>query len=621
MTKKLLFASVCAAIVLSFALGSVAFAEEAYFFDTYDVEIYVNSDYTFEVIETLYVEFNEYRHGIYRSLPNYWGEDRIKYKNITVDGAPLKIERSTDYTNLRIGDADEVVIGSKKYVISYTVQLPKDSNPNIDSVYMNVIGDEHPVYTMNSSIKLTLPKSTTPDYIEVFCGYFGEKNKDKIEYLFTDKKRLVVKLLEPLYPYEGITVKIDLEEGYFTNVKEPFFLGDFIKKTLPFLLILAGIVIWFIFGRDKKVIPPVELALDDISPAEAGYIIDGEISGDDVASMLIFWASIGFIRIEEGEKSSEYKFYRLQDIENRPKYEKYLFDKLFKSTDEGYITTSKIKTRMSSGGSSFKTKVVKKFQNGKTRLLTKKSVSFSNLVMFFAYICFCLIGFYMAVEDELMSGIIAAGFMIAPFSFLQLVLKNMLANRRKRRVGNNLVRGILYGALVLIIWLIIVAIGSETHLEFEYSTLMYFGSLFLVLMSYYTQQMTEYGHEQYERVLGFRHFLLTAEKDWLERLAKDNPEFFYDRLPYAMVLGVSKVWIGKFASAVTVPPSWYTGTSAFDSRTFSSHMMSDFSRIGAYAVPKSSSSGGSYRSGSSSSFSSGGGFSGGGFSGGGSSSW
>jgi hypothetical protein len=50
-------------------------------------------------------------------------------------------------------------------------------------------------------------------------------------------------------------------------------------------------------------------------------------------------------------------------------------------------------------------------------------------------------------------------------------------------------------------------------------------------------------------------------------------------------------------------------------------MVSDFSRIGAYAVPKSTTSGGSYRSGSSSSFSSGGGFSGGGFSGGGSSSW
>ena len=101
-----------------------------------------------------------------------------------------------------------------------------------------------------------------------------------------------------------------MEEGYFTDVKDPFFISDFIKRTLPFILILSGVIIWFIFGRDKKVIPPVELELNDISPAEAGYIIDGEIDGDDVASMLIFWASIGFIRIEEDEKKTEYKFYK-----------------------------------------------------------------------------------------------------------------------------------------------------------------------------------------------------------------------------------------------------------------------------------------------------------------------
>jgi uncharacterized membrane protein YgcG len=242
--------------------------------------------------------------------------------------------------------------------------------------------------------------------------------------------------------------------------------------------------------------------------------------------------------------------------------------------------------------------------------------------MFLGYVCFCLIGFFAAKEESVASGIVVAFFMIFPFTFLQLMLKRMLANRRKRRISGNLVRGVLYGALVFILWIIIVAISSETRLELEHCTLMYFGSLFLVMMSYYTQQMTEYGHEQYERVLGFRHFLLTAEKDWLERLAKDDPEFFYDRLPYALVLGVSKAWIGKFANAVTAPPSWYAGdTQSFNARTFSSVMVSDFSRIGAYAVPKSSSSGGSYRSGSSSSFSSGGGFSGGGFSGGGSSSW
>ncbi len=624
MIKKISFALLAVLVLSVFAVSSPAFAEEAYYFDRFDVEIKVNSNYTFEVIETLTAEFNDLRHGIYRSLPNYWGDDRIKYKDIKVEGAPLKIERSDNYTLLRIGDADEYITGTQKYTVSYTIQLPKDSNPALDSVYMNVIGFDHPVYTMNSNIKISLPKKTVPDYLAVFCGkYYEEKESDKIEYYYSDRKTLSIETLKALEPYEGITVKIDLEEGYFTNVKDPFFLDEYMKGYLPLLFIATGIFIWLFFGRDKKVIPPVEINPPGLSPVEAGYIIDGEVDGDDVAAMLIFWASIGLLKIEDAKSKNSYRFYKLKEMENRPKYEKELFDHLFKmGEDTEYLTSSTIKSRMASKGYSFKTKVANKYKKGAKRLITAKSLSFSNFVMFLAYACFGLIGFYFALSEGIGSALMIAGFMAIPFTFLQIWLKNILTYRRKRLFGKNAVRVLLYSVLILILWLIVIAIGSETRLSFEHSSLMYFGSIFLALLSYYTQQMSEYGHEKYERVLGFRHFMLTAEKDWIERLANDDPEFFYDRLPYALVLGVSNVWIGKFANAVTAPPSWYSGNDAiFNARTFSSTMVSDFSRMGAYAVPKSTTSSGSYRSGSSSSFSSGGGFSGGGFSGGGSSSW
>ena len=41
------------------------------------------------------------------------------------------------------------------------------------------------------------------------------------------------------------------------------------------------------------------------------------------------------------------------------------------------------------------------------------------------------------------------------------------------------------------------------------------------------------------RVLGFRNFLLTCEKDRMDVLLKDNPEYFYDILPYTYVLDIS----------------------------------------------------------------------------------
>ena len=625
MIKKTLLTLAALALLIASFGGATAFAEEAYYFENFSVTVYVNSDYTFEVVESITCEFNDERHGIRRSLPNYWGDDRIKYTDMQVDGAPLKIERSQYYTTLRIGDAKRTITGTQQYTISYTIALPPDSNPSLDTVYMNVIGYDHPVYTMSSTIRVILPEKVLPDYIGTFSGYYEEDyDNGKVTYEYDGKKTLTLELNKPLNPYEGITVKIDLEEGYFKNVKKPFFLDEFMKGYLPTLFILTGIIIWLIFGRDRKVIPPVEINPPDVSPVEAGYIIDGQVDGDDVAAMIIFWASLGFLRIEDEKTKGSYKFYKLKEIdEQRPKYEKELFNYLFKmKDDEEYVTTSTVKSRLGSKGTSFKGKVVNKYKKGGKQLITDKSKSFSAFVTVLAYLCFAIIGFFLALSEGVGTAIMLAGFSLIPFSFLQLWLRFLLMYRRKRRFGSSFLRSFIFGLVTLVFWLIIVGIASESTLSFEHATLMYFGSLFLVVLAYYTQQMTEYGHDQYERVLGFRHFMVTAEKDWLERLAKDDPEFFYDRLPYALVLGVSRVWIGKFADAVVAPPLWYSGTyTTFNTRTFASTMTSDFSRIGAYAVPSSSSSGGSYRSGSSS-FSSGGGFSGGGhFSGGGSSSW
>ncbi len=112
----------------------------------------------------------------------------------------------------------------------------------------------------------------------------------------------------------------------------------------------------------------------------------------------------------------------------------------------------------------------------------------------------------------------------------------------------------------LIIFYVILQMSTGINLTVLHVMVSLYCTLILLIIAYYTQQMTEYGHKELERVLGFRHFMMVAEKDWIDRLAKDDPKFFYDRLPYALVLGVSRVWIGKFADTITAPPEWYTSS-------------------------------------------------------------
>jgi uncharacterized membrane protein YgcG len=142
----------------------------------------------------------------------------------------------------------------------------------------------------------------------------------------------------------------------------------------------------------------------------------------------------------------------------------------------------------------------------------------------------------------------------------------------------------------------------------------------------YISKRNDYGIKMYSKIKGFKRFLETAEKDKLEELVNQDPEYFYNILPYTYVLNVSNKWIKKFESIAMQPPSWYDNSTSFDMDSFGTFMHSTMSSAQKVmsSSPKSKSYGGSSSGGSSGSSgggSSGGGSSGGGSGGGGGGSW
>ena len=116
-------------------------------------------------------------------------------------------------------------------------------------------------------------------------------------------------------------------------------------------------------------------------------------------------------------------------------------------------------------------------------------------------------------------------------------------------------------------------------------------------------------------ILGFKEFITVTEEDKIKFMLEDNPELFYDILPYAQVLGVTKEWEDKFKNILLQPPSWYVGSrmTIFDYMLINACLR----RATASMMTRPQSSGGGSfvgRSGGGGSF---GGFSGGGHGGGG----
>lgn len=143
--------------------------------------------------------------------------------------------------------------------------------------------------------------------------------------------------------------------------------------------------------------------------------------------------------------------------------------------------------------------------------------------------------------------------------------------------------------------------------------------IIMIICSINIKKRTKYGNEMLGKIKGFKNFLENVEKEKLESLIVENPNYFYDILPYTYVLGVSDKWIKKFESISLEAPSWYAGSNSFTVSSFGSfidHTMTS-AQSAMTADPTKSSSSSSSSSGSSS----GGGSAGGGSGGGGGSSW
>lgn len=139
----------------------------------------------------------------------------------------------------------------------------------------------------------------------------------------------------------------------------------------------------------------------------------------------------------------------------------------------------------------------------------------------------------------------------------------------------------------------------------------------MIICLVYLPKRTKYGNEMLGKLKGFKNFLETAEKEKLEAMVLDNPNYFYDILPFTYVLGVSDKWIKKFETISLQAPTWYNSPNAFDVSNFGTFVNSTMvSAQSAMSSSPSSDSGGGSSGGSS-----GGGSSGGGSGGGGGGSW
>lgn len=620
-----------------------------YVLDKYDVNIKVNEDNTFDVVETITAYFNEPKHGIFRTIPlinkitrldGSKSTNRARITNLSVN-SKYKVSRENGNYKVQIGDANKTLTGEQNYVIKYTYNLGKDKIKDYDELYYNIIGNEWDTAIGNITFTITMPKDFDSSKLGFSSGSTGSTDNSNIKYTVSNNV-ISGKYNNILGKNEALTVRCELPDGYFSKAKDTIEPVLYIEFIIPLLFLLISFYLWCKFGKDDEVIETVEFyPPEGFNSLEIGFLYKGYTDNKDITSLLIYLANKGYIKITESQRKSlfskykDFKITRLKEYDGDnvneelflkglflkkssiislflDKYEATSEDTLNEVTssdlyDNFYITMNKISSNIDNNENKYK--IYEKDTSNKK--------IFIILMIIFTYLLITIPPIILFGQIEIIPFVII--FPIIGFTVLFISVFGKTGSVTK--TANNIytkIFGLIWGLgfgggpwLALVLPLLL----QDTN----YLTVYIIGLiciLGMLLCLKLLPKRTKYGNEILGKIRGFKNFLETVEKDKLEALVEEQPTYFYDILPYTYVLGISDKWIKKFESISIVAPTWYVGNGDFNLNSFSSFIDDTMS-----SAESSMSSSPSSSSNGSSGGSSGGGSSGGGSGGGGGGSW
>jgi uncharacterized membrane protein YgcG len=638
-----------AAGVLAAGTGSISsdisYSGYEYLLDSYDVDVSVNEDNTFNITETIGAYFNVPKHGIIRSVPlrnkverldGTVSYNRAKITDISVD-SPYSESVSNGYRVLKIGDTETTLTGAKSYRISYTYNLGKDTGKGYDELYLNLIGEEWDTAIGNVTFSITMPKEFDVSKLGFSRGPSGSADSSGITYQ-VDGNVISGSYSGVLNPGEALTVRLELPEGYFAGASNNLDLLMILSFALPVLFMLAAVFTWIRFGKDEKVIETVEFyPPEGFNSAEVGFLYKGSAESSDVISLLIYLADKGYLKITEIEehslfmKSNTFKLTKLKDYDGNNENERIFLTGLFSTpkrmdiqdlvsifktrkipqAEEGYESVRGEVTSADLQNSFYVTlnRIVQNLNKKENRqtIYEKTSLGKGLIIILMIIAIYVLITVKPVVEYGGISTLVFA-LLFPGIGFT--VLFGMVFGKTKIPVKIfGIIWGLGFGGMP---WLFLVLPALLADTMYLAAYILGIACVFVMVMMFRVMpKRTAYGNELLGKIKGFRTFLETAEKPKLEELVLQDPKYFYKILPYTYVLGVSDKWIKNFETIALQAPDWYGGRTAFNMVAFSTFMDSTMSS--ALEAMASSPSGGSG--------SSGGGSSGGGSGGGGGSSW
>ena len=556
-------------MVISSAASVFADGTADYTTDAFDVTAVASENHVFHVTEKITVDFTTEHHGITRYIPvqsKYYTIKNIKtpgFSNDTsLESGTSAVGRNYNYKLVRIGDADQYLTGRQTFVLSYDLVCYRDDSKSADYLSLDLLPSGWETAINKASLTLTMPKMINWNSVTYYAGGYG--TREALSKYFTrsvsgNQLTITGKKIPANY---GVTVSSNLSEGYWVDPANHDFAGYILYIVLIGIPLLV-FLLWLFFGRDPRIVKTVEFyPPEGMTPAEIGYIIDGKIDDKDMASMLMYFAEKGYVKINETARDT-FEITKIRDMDESEKvFARTMFDAMFVNGETVQMDDMPETFGISTIAARDE---LRGYYDEPENKLFKTSASVCRVIGDVLMFVPAVVGVILAAFETFNYSAI---FMLIPVAILLIIGMVTVIVAYDRHSARSRAKNVTIFILGLIPAIAGTAVAAVTCGILANSWILALGVfvsmavtyVFVVLM----KARTEKGAKWQGQILGFRDFIRNAEYDRLKLLSDKDPEYFYNVMPYAYVMGMSTKWAKKFDNIEVRQPGWYSTYSAGD---------------------------------------------------------
>lgn len=211
--------------------------DNGYYIDSWQYQAIVHDDNTWEVTETLTVNYLEPHSSIHHLLNRFytdhhpWKSDPsaefsyyVNIDNVSVKGAEFQLQDASDEAeslDIQIGRADTTYTGKHTYVINYTMTYHADRCEQYDQLFHTLMSGSDPVTVGRFDFKLNFEKELPatlkePGQLAIYSAPYGTaKNTLEIHCKISDHG--ISGSGEHLPAHHAITLYSRLPEGFYDS--------------------------------------------------------------------------------------------------------------------------------------------------------------------------------------------------------------------------------------------------------------------------------------------------------------------------------------------------------------------------------------------------------------------